>query len=378
MAETVPTEKLADLFRAGTPLVDVRAPVEFAAGSLPGSICLPIMNDDERAQVGTTYKQQGQEAAIKLGHQLVSGAIKEARIEAWIAAVKEKPRSLVTCFRGGLRSRTAQAWLAERGVHRPRLEGGYKAARTFLLKSIDAFAAKHPLLVVSGPTGSAKTHFLRKISEFRAASDLEAHAHHRGSAFGAWTIPQPTQIDFENRLAVDLLRLEDKIDAFGPPVFEDESRMIGGIVVPESLFNRMREAPLIWLVEPLETRIENIFADYVTATDIPLGGEKARAVYARYEKSLEAISKKLGGVRYAEILADLRRARDEAVGGGGASAGGAKLDANRVWIRRLLTDYYDPLYFKSLDRREPKIWFKGSTAEALQRLRDDATARKGR
>lgn len=371
MSDTVASEKLAELFRADTPLIDVRAPVEFIAGSLPGSINLPIMNDDERAQVGTTYKREGQEAAIKLGHALVSGAVKEARVDAWVDAVRAKPGSIVTCFRGGLRSRTAQDWLASRGVHRPRLQGGYKAARTFLIKTIDDFAAKHAFLVVSGPTGSAKTHFLKKISDVRAVSDLEAHARHRGSAFGAWTVPQPTQIDFENALAVDLLKLAEKIEAFGEPVFEDESRMIGGVALPESLFLRMREAPLIWLEEPLETRVENIFADYVTATAIPLGGEHAFAVYARYEKSLEAISKKLGGVRYAEILADLRRARDDAQAGRG-------LDANRAWIRRLLADYYDPLYFKSLEKRQPKIWFKGSTAEALQRLRDAATARKGR
>ncbi len=106
---------MTDLFLKETSLIDVRAPIEFIAGSLPGSINLPIMNDEERALVGTTYKQSGREEAIKLGHNLVSEDVKESRLQKWIEHILLHPEAVIYCFRGGLRSQITQRWLGERG-----------------------------------------------------------------------------------------------------------------------------------------------------------------------------------------------------------------------------------------------------------------------
>ncbi|MDC6679308.1 rhodanese-like domain-containing protein, partial [Leclercia adecarboxylata] len=132
-------------------LIDVRAPVEFAQGALPGAVNLPLMNDEERHQVGIAYKQQGQAAAIALGERLVSGDIKQARINAWQAYLTEHPDALIYCFRGGLRSQIAQQWLDETGASRPRLQGGWKAMRQALCARIES-AALQPMLVVAGLT----------------------------------------------------------------------------------------------------------------------------------------------------------------------------------------------------------------------------------
>jgi len=114
------------------PLIDVRAPVEFAQGALPGAVNLPLMNDEERHQVGIAYKQQGQTAAIALGERLVSGDIKQARITAWQAYLTEHPDALIYCFRGGLRSQIAQQWLEETGISRHACKGvGRPCAKPF-------------------------------------------------------------------------------------------------------------------------------------------------------------------------------------------------------------------------------------------------------
>ncbi|HBM45267.1 MAG TPA: tRNA 2-selenouridine(34) synthase MnmH, partial [Halomonas sp.] len=125
---TLPTTPASlKVIASNTPLIDVRAPVEFAQGSLPGAVNLPLMVDEERHQVGIAYKQQGQQAAIALGERLVSGEIKQARVAAWQAYLAQHPDASIYCFRGGLRSQIAQQWLVDAGLHRPRIEGGWKA-----------------------------------------------------------------------------------------------------------------------------------------------------------------------------------------------------------------------------------------------------------
>ncbi|MBA2405769.1 MAG: tRNA 2-selenouridine(34) synthase MnmH, partial [Bdellovibrionales bacterium] len=145
--------ELLKLFLADTPLIDVRAPVEFHEGSIPHSINLPIMNDDERKQVGTCYKEQGQTAAIKLGHELVNGEIKASRVKAWSEAIKSQPQTQVFCFRGGLRSQISCQWLKENGIDRTPISGGYKRMRRFFLSQLEE-APLLPMMRLSGLTGS--------------------------------------------------------------------------------------------------------------------------------------------------------------------------------------------------------------------------------
>ena len=117
------------LLAAGTPLIDVRAPIEFTQGAMPAGINLPLMNDEERAAVGTCYKRQGPEAALALGHKLVSGERRQQRLDAWRAACIAHPQGYICCARGGQRSHIVQAWLRESGVDYPLVVGGYKALR---------------------------------------------------------------------------------------------------------------------------------------------------------------------------------------------------------------------------------------------------------
>src|SRR5471032_2751077 len=163
-----------DIFLNDIPMMDVRAPVEFDKGAFPGVINLPLMNDLEREKVGTCYKQQGQQAAIELGHRLVSGSIKEQRIQAWADFARARPDGLLYCFRGGLRSQLTQQWLkTEAGIDYPRVINGYKAMRTYLIEVTDNAVAECDLVLVGGLTGSGKTEVLAQLDN---ALDLEGHA----------------------------------------------------------------------------------------------------------------------------------------------------------------------------------------------------------
>jgi tRNA 2-selenouridine synthase len=195
------TDNYRELFLNDVPMMDARAPVEFLKGAFPGVVNLPLMTDTERQRVGTCYKQQGQEAAIALGYQLVSGATKDERIAAWAAFAQAHPQGYLYCFRGGLRSQITQQWLkSEAGIEYPRVIGGYKAMRSFLLDTTEQALAECGFQVLGGMTGTGKTDVLLQLSN---SLDLEGHAHHRGSSFGRHVSPQPAQIDFENRLAID-------------------------------------------------------------------------------------------------------------------------------------------------------------------------------
>lgn len=360
-SDVVREGEFAGLFRRATTWIDVRAPVEFAEGSVPGAVNLPLLSDEERAAVGTTYKREGQAAAVALGHELVSGAVKDARVGAWLAELRRHPDAILFCFRGGLRSQITRRWIAEAGARRPLVEGGFKALRRFLREEIEK-AGSAPFVVVAGATGSGKTEFLHAAGP--RVLDLEGAANHRGSAFGARPGGQPAQVDFENRVAVDWLRLPA---GEGAILVEDESRMIGRRVVPEGIFASIRTSPLVLLVDPIEARVERILRDYVreplAAAAGASGADPGAAVFDGFEAAVGAIEKRLGGLRATEIRADLRDARAEWLAGRG-------VDRNREWIRKLLQWYYDPLYERGLERRDSKILYRGGHAGAREWWRE--------
>lgn len=373
----VRSEDLKNIFVNDTPLIDVRAPVEFAQGHLPGAVNMPILNDEERAAVGTTYKQEGNEAAVRLGHQLVSGTVKDTRVAQWKEFIERYPQTVIYCFRGGQRSQITQRWLKEAGVERPLLLGGYKKARQFLMNELERFCREHPFLVLSGPTGSGKTALLKKVAAFRPAVDLEGLAQHRGSAFGSTGVEQPSQVNYENALTVALLKLEDKLGLGLRLIVEDESRLIGRIHQPLPFFLRLRESEVVWIDEPLKTRVANIFNDYITNTAIGIAFEQAPrcaeeegifhtqalALFDKYKRSVHAISRKLGGLRAQEVLQDITQAERDFLDM-------KSLEANKVWIEKLLVYYYDPLYLSSLERRQVKVQFRGTAAAAEEFLKN--------
>lgn len=346
------------LLRDDTPLLDVRAPIEFHKGAFPGAHNIALLNDEERSQVGTMYKRSGQDAAIALGNRLVSGATKAQRLKAWAQWLQAHPGAWLYCFRGGLRSRTVQDWLREVGIDCPRIPGGYKAMRQSLIEIIDAAPQQHRLIVVAGRTGSGKTHLLNKLPN---SIDLEGLAHHRGSAFGTQLGGQPTQINFENALGVRLLKLQQS--PRNCLFLEDESRAIGSLSVPVQLHAAMKNAPIALVEESLEWRTQTILNDYIgnnlqqfVAAD-PTEGFRHFSEYLL--GALAKIQRRLGGERYSVILALMESALAEQAQGKGEQA-------HALWIRQLLTDYYDPMYAYQLAKRLERVQFRGDSAAFLE------------
>lgn len=348
------------------PLIDVRAPVEFAAGAFPTAVNLPLMNDEERHQVGIRYKERGQDAAIELGHELVSGAVKEERIAAWKQFIETHPETLIYCFRGGLRSRLSQEW-AEGAIGREilRLEGGYKAFRNYLMNHLEPSWLKSTPLVVGGRTGSGKTLLLHKLNN---VVDLEAIANHRGSSFGRFIHPQPTQIDFENNLAWSMIRHEQVGHAH--MIVEDEGRHIGSRYIPKALVEHFAAADVIQLETPLVDRVQITFDEYVTSAQslfVETYGESGLAEWLDdIRGSLSRIRKRLGGERFKRVnqLVDDGYALQQASG---------DTSGHKRWVELLLVEYYDPMYDYQLDQKKRKIVFRGTAADVLEyiALRDE-------
>lgn len=373
------TDDYEALFLSDTPMFDTRAPIEFKKGAFPHVKSLPLMTDIERAKVGTCYKRDGQEEAIKLGHRLVSGKTKDERMAGWLEFAKQNPNGYLYCFRGGLRSHTTQAWLAEAGCHYPLVKGGYKAMRRFLIDRLDSIcdyatddARKEKFYIVAGQTGAAKTDLLLK---FDNTIDLEGIANHRGSAFGKRAAGQPSQIGFENDLAVTFLRQHHKAPNV-PILLEDESHLIGRCALPEKLRSAMHLSPIVVVEADLETRVEHSFRNYILqklaeweafcapeSTLVSLEGKPYDGQYSAFElfseelkKSMFNIRKRLGGVRHKELTAVLDNALVAHAAGDNS--------LHREWIRILLSEYYDPQYDYLLEKRKERIVFRGNADEA--------------
>ena len=347
---------------SGAPLMDTRAPIEFVRGSFPGADNLPLMLDEERAQVGTCYKQSGQDAAIALGHRLVSGELRQSRIAAWADFAQRHPNGYLFCFRGGLRSQIVQRWVAEEaGIDYPRVAGGYKALRQFLMATTETAMVQRPLLVVGGMTGVGKTEFLATLPN---AVDLEGCANHRGSSFGKRVNGQPAQIDFEHQIAIRLLQLGDHQKS--PVIVEDEGLFIGKCALPEPLHKKMGVAPVIWLEDSFENRVARILRDYVVNQLIDhqahYGLDAGFDRFADHLKlSLGNIHKRLGGERYQRALAMMTEALAD------QRASGA-VDGHSLWIRLLLCEYYDPMYVHQKASKAGRILTSGDAAALHQFL----------
>ena len=325
------------ILRAETPIIDVRAPVEFAQGAMPAAVNLPLMNDAERAAVGTCYKRQGPEAALALGHKLVSGQTRQQRIDAWLDACRRAPQGYLCCARGGQRSHITQSWIKENGLDYPLIVGGYKALRQAAIKATEELV-RHPIVLIGGCTGNGKTPLVRQQPQ---GIDLEGLAHHRGSSFGRTLTPQFSQATFENHLATALLKgayQQDKVRW----VLEDEGHMIGANHLPECLRDRMAQAPIAVVEDPFELRLERLREEYFTHMHrdftAAFGEEKGWEEYSAYlHHGLFAIRRRLGLQRFAELTATLDEALAEQQRSGST-------EAHFAWLVPLLNEYYDPMY----------------------------------
>ncbi len=304
------------LEQAGSiPIIDVRTPGEYETGHIPGAYNIPLFSNEERALVGTCYKKSGKEPAVELGLKLVGPKLFDLVKQA--KGISRKKPLLVHCWRGGMRS-ASMAWLFNTaGIETRILTGGYKSYRHFIRNEFDHATN---ILIVSGYTGSGKTDILKSLAkQGEQILDLEGIAHHKGSAFGAiGQEEQPTNEQFENNLALEWQKLNPKDRIW----IEDESRAIGHIVIPETLFFKMRAATVFRIDMPHNVRVERLVREYAHIDD------------ARIEQALFKLKNKWS--------VGLKPMLDALATGDYHKIAGISLA------------YYDKSYIKGLSNRDPK------------------------
>jgi tRNA 2-selenouridine synthase len=297
------------------PVLDARSPGEFGHAHFPGAFNLALFTNEERKVVGTAYKQQGRKQAIKIGLDYFGVKMRTMVEEVEnISLTTSSNIMLVHCWRGGMRSE-AIAWLLDLyGYKIYMLKGGYKKFRQYV---VETFIQSFRFKILSGFTGSGKTSLLKELSLLgKATIDLEALAHHRGSAFGAINqLPQPSQEMFENSLALELRNVLN-VDTW----IEDESQRIGSVIVPAKLWEQMQHSPDYFIDVPFEIRLLNIKNDYGSL-------ENEKLVDA-----VKRIQKRLGGLETKMVITYL-------------------LENNQTEGFRILLKYYDKCYLKSLINR---------------------------
>jgi tRNA 2-selenouridine synthase len=308
-------------------IIDVRSPGEYLHAHIPGAFSLPLFSDEERAAIGTTYKQKSREAAIKLGLPFFGTkmfAMIET-VEEWSREYekteKKKPTILVHCWRGGMRS-AAVAWLLDLyGFKTEQLTGGYKAYRNWVLAQ---FEKEYKMKVLGGYTGSGKTEILLQLQKSKIpVIDLEGLAHHKGSAFGALgQQEQPSQEQFENNLATALFKTASSENYFW---IEDESQRIGTNMLPLSFFKNLRNSICYFIDIPFESRLKFIVQGYGKFTVADLIAATLR------------IQKRLGGLETKNVVNLL-------------------VENNIEAAFDILLKYYDKVYLKNVESAPiPKI-----------------------
>lgn len=325
-------------------LIDVRSPGEVARGAIPDGVVLPILDDAERHAVGIAYAEEGQEAAVERG-RILTNADMPHRQAAWRNAALEMPSAFM-CWRGGLRSELAQQFAGVPGT--PRVAGGYKALRAWLMHSFGPSLTRRSAFVVTGPTGSGKTDLLGDLASLAdlLTLDLEAAANHRGSAFGS-VGEQPAQATFEHRLALPLHLGSERF-----LLLEDESRNVGSVHLPQEVFEVVRSAPLLILESSDEERLRRIHEVYAARPARDVGVDATRDALAR---GIHKLRKRLG----AAVTADLVDALEDAARQGAWD----DREAFRPIILPLLHAYYDPRYRKATPRDGRTIAARGSREE---------------
>ncbi len=300
------------------PLIDVRSPGEFEKGHIPGAFNIPLFSNDERAHVGTVYKNEGQDKAIELGFQYVTPKLQWFVDETLKIAPDKKV--IVHCWRGGMRSHSFAKHLIDNGFQDVKvITKGYKAFRNFVL---NLFEKEVDLKVIGGFTGSGKTHILHQLQKMNCqVVDLEQIAKHKGSAFGSiGEDRQPTVEQFENNLFLQWYQLD-----FNKPVYvEDESHSIGGVKIPMSLYKKIRESRVYFLHIPKEKRAKLLVDDY------------ARFDNQLLKNGILKITKKLGGLVTQQAL--------------------EALDSENYFdVAMLALNYYDKSYLRGVERRKKDL-----------------------
>jgi tRNA 2-selenouridine synthase len=306
-------------FKQFDAIIDVRSPAEFAEDHIPGAISAPVLDDEERAKVGTLYKQVSAFDAKKLGAALLARNFAR-HVDTLFRDKEHSWRPLVYCWRGGKRSGAAAHILREIGWKADTLEGGYKAYRRWVVQQLEELPQQLEWRVIHGPTGSGKSRLLAALRSAGAqVLDLEQLAAHRGSVLGNLPDrPQPSQKMFESLLLQEISDLQ----AEKPIYVEGESKKIGQLQVPEALMDRMRASPCVRLDTSLEVRVSLLLDEYrhfVIDKD-------------SLETQLDCLIALHGRERINEWKALAARG------------------AWREFVARLLIEHYDPAYRRSSHR----------------------------
>ncbi|MDA7628762.1 tRNA 2-selenouridine(34) synthase MnmH [Verrucomicrobia bacterium] len=301
------------------PLVDVRSPAEYKKGHIPNAVNVPIFSDEERAVVGTAYKQESKERAIEIGMEYVQPKLRHFIDET--LRVASKQTVVVHCWRGGMRSRSFAQHLVENGFAQVYvIESGYKAFRKHVLH---AFEEDAQLIILGGYTGSAKTDILKQIDRDlgHQVIDLERLANHRGSAFGGiGQAPQPTVEQFENNVFWEWKDLDFTREIW----VEDESRAIGTAMIPEALFKKMRSQRMYFLDIPRDERARHLVKGY------------GKSHTEKLQESIMRISSRLGGLNTDLALKHLAR-------------------GEMFEVARIALIYYDKYYARGVAKRDPEM-----------------------
>jgi tRNA 2-selenouridine synthase len=316
-------------------LLDVRSPGEFSQGAVPGAHNLPLFENNERAEVGTLYKESGQEAALIRGLEIVG-----PKLPNMVSRVKSLANSnkqvAVHCWRGGMRSASVAQLLETAGYEVTILKGGYKAYRQMVL---DYFDEPKTFFVLGGRTGSGKTGILLAMKSLGAqVIDLEGLANHKGSAFGhVLEKPQPAQQNFEHAL-FDRLRA---CDPKKPIWLEDESVSIGKIYIPQPLWKQKDSAPVAVVEMSTERRLRQLVDDYA---DAPVD---------ELEASLMKIQKRLGG-QHVKAAQEALDKKDFSTAAG------------------IALTYYDRAYDKGLERKAGQVrWTVDAGEKSFEEIAEE-------
>ena len=305
-------------------IIDARTPAEYALDHIPGAISAPVLDDAQRAEVGTLYKQVSPFEAKKLGGALVARNVAR-HVESLFKGHDRSWKPLIYCWRGGKRSGAMAHILREIGWDAQTLPGGYRAYRRWVVEQLSSVPLDLDFTVVHGPTGSGKSRLLAALARAGAqVLDLEALAAHRGSVLGGLPdAPQPTQKWFESQLLHELSGMSPS-----RPIFvEGESKKIGELQVPEALMARMRASPCLVLDADLDTRVTLLLEEY-----------------RHYTQSRHSLEEQL------DCLADLHGREKIAQWKALAAAG-----EWREFVARLLREHYDPAYHRSSSRNYPQL-----------------------
>lgn len=304
-------------------VIDVRSPAEYAEDHIPGAISLPAMSNEERARVGTIYKQVSPFDARKIGAAIVARNV-AAHLEGPLASMPGGWRPLVYCWRGGQRSGSVATILTQIGWRTETVAGGYQAYRRLVHSDLYDTPLPHRIILLDGNTGTAKTQILARLAARGVqVIDLEALAGHRGSLLGAVPGGQPSQRAFESRLAVALAGL----DPARPVVIEAESSKVGTRVIPPALWTAMCAAPRINLSAPVAARADYLVQAYADVIADP--------------------------ARLAALLEPLRHFRGHKVVDRWLAL--LSQGAHHELASALMVDHYDPAYATSRKAHHPIV-----------------------